>query len=91
MAWFVVETRYRKDKYGAVRPRHREYLAKLAEDGTVAVAGPFGDDSGAVILIQAEDREALQTVLDEDPYHLEDALESRTAREFTPTMGAWLP
>lgn len=91
MAWFLVETRYHQDKYGAVRPRHREYLAKLAEDGTVAVAGPFADDSGGVTLIQAEDSEALQTVLDADPYHLEGALESRTVREYKPVLGSWLP
>jgi uncharacterized protein YciI len=90
MAWFLVETRYRQDKVGDVRPRHREYLAKLAEDGSVAVAGPLGDDSGGVMLIQAEDAAALQAVLDTDPYHLEGALESRTVREYKPVLGAWV-
>lgn len=90
MAWFLVETRYRQDRYGAVRPRHREYLAELAKAGTVAVAGPLGDGSGGVILIQAEDADALQPVLDADPYHLEDALEERTVREFNPVLGAWV-
>jgi uncharacterized protein YciI len=91
MAWFLVETRYEPEKYGAVRPRHREYLRKLADDGTVAVAGPLGDGTGGVILMQADDLEALSKIIDADPYHLEGALAERTVREYTPVLGAWVP
>lgn len=90
MTWFLVETRYRPEKYGEVRPRHREYLRKLADGGTVAVAGPLGDDSGGVSLLQAENLEALQKILDADPYHLEGALADRTVREFKPVLGSWV-
>ncbi|GAA3802871.1 MULTISPECIES: YciI family protein [Amycolatopsis] len=90
MAWFLVQTVYDQGKYAEVRPRHREYLAKLAAEGTVAVAGPFADDSGGVFLIQAEDADSLQAVLDADPYVVEGALESFTVREFKPTLGAWV-
>jgi uncharacterized protein YciI len=91
MTWFLVETRYVPEKYGEVRPRHREYLRGLVEDGTVAVAGPLGDDSGGVVLIQADDEAALEKLLDADPYHLEGALAQRTVREYRPLMGSWLP
>ncbi|GAB2978462.1 YciI family protein [Amycolatopsis acidiphila] len=90
MTWFLVETRYVPEKYGEVRPRHREYLRELAENGTVAVAGPLGDDSGGVILMQAEDESALEKILDADPYHLEGALAQRTVREYKPVMGTWV-
>jgi uncharacterized protein YciI len=90
MTWFLVETRSVPEKYGDVRPRHREYLRALADDGTVAVAGPFGDDTGGVMLIQAEDTAALEKILDADPYHLEGALAQRTVREYKPVLGAWL-
>ncbi|MDQ0378454.1 YciI family protein [Amycolatopsis thermophila] len=90
MAWFLVQTVYNQEKYAAVRPRHREYLAKLAADGTLAVAGPFADDSGGAFLIQAADADALQEILDADPYVVEGALESFTVREFNPTLGAWV-
>ncbi|WP_236790532.1 YciI family protein [Amycolatopsis sp. GM8] len=90
MAWFLVETRYVPEKYQDVRPRHRDWLQRLAADGTVAVAGPLADDSGAVILMQAEDADALEKILDSDPYHLEGALAERNAREYRPLLGAWV-
>ncbi|KAA9161048.1 hypothetical protein FPZ12_014885 [Amycolatopsis acidicola] len=91
MAWFLVQTRYVPEKFAAVRPRHREYLAKLAEEGACAVAGPFGDGSGGVMIFQAEDEQALGKILDADPYHLEGALAERTVREFSPVLGSWVP
>ncbi|ASR38656.1 hypothetical protein BAY61_30755 [Prauserella marina] len=91
MAWFVVETRYVQEKFGEVRPRHREYLTALAEQGVVAVAGPLDNDIGGLTLYQAQDREELQRLLDADPYHLEGALAERTVREFKPVVGAWVP
>jgi uncharacterized protein YciI len=91
MAWFLVETRYVQEKYGDVRPRHREYLTALADEGVVAVAGPLADDTGGVILFEAEDEAALREILDRDPYHLEGALAERTVRGFQPKIGAWIP
>jgi uncharacterized protein YciI len=91
MAWYLVQTRYVPEKFAEVRPRHREYLRGLAERGTVAVAGPLADGSGGVVLYQAADRDALQEVLDADPYHREGALAERTVREFTPVIGSWVP
>lgn len=91
MAWFLVETRYVQEKYGDVRPRHREYLTALADEGVVAVAGPLADDTGGVILFEAQDEAALREILDRDPYHLEGALAERTVRGFQPKIGAWIP
>lgn len=91
MAWFLVEIRYVQEKYAEVRPRHRDFLAALAEAGTVAVAGPLGDGSGGVTLYQAPDRDALQEIIDADPYHLEGAVAERSVREFSPVIGAWVP
>ncbi|RZQ65234.1 YciI family protein [Amycolatopsis suaedae] len=91
MAWFLVEIRYDQDRYGAVRPRHREFLTGLAEQGVVAVAGPLGDGSGGITLYQAEDREALQAIIDRDPYFVEGAVADHTVREFQPLIGAWVP
>ncbi|MFD2417825.1 YciI family protein [Amycolatopsis pigmentata] len=91
MPWFVVETKYVPEKYKAVRPAHREYLQALADEGTVAVAGPVGEDIGGLIVCQAENAEELQKILDVDPYHLEGALAERTVREFKPVIGSWVP
>ncbi|OLT38773.1 hypothetical protein BJF85_08340 [Saccharomonospora sp. CUA-673] len=91
MTWYVVQTRYDGDKYKDVRPRHRDYLVGLADQGVVALGGPFEDSTGGMMIIQADDREALDQLLDADPYHLEGALAERTVREWKPVLGAWLP
>lgn len=91
MAWYLVEIRYVQDKMPEVRPRHREFLAELAANGTVAIAGPLADDTGGVVLIEAADLDALHQIIDNDPYHLEGAIAERSVREFKPVLGAWVP
>ncbi|MGC7093475.1 YciI family protein [Amycolatopsis lurida] len=91
MAWFLVEIRYVQEKYGEVRPAHRAFLADLAEKGVVALGGPLTDGTGGITLYQAEDEEALQKIIDQDPYFLEGAVAERTVRGFDPKIGAWLP
>ncbi|HEV7976741.1 YciI family protein [Amycolatopsis sp.] len=90
MAWFLVEIRYVQEKYGAVRPAHREFLQKHADAGTVLVAGPLTDETGGVTLYQAEDEAALYEIINQDPYHLEGAVAERTVRGFKPTIGSWV-
>ncbi|WP_414936788.1 YciI family protein [Amycolatopsis sp. cmx-11-51] len=91
MAWFLVEIRYVREKLEDVRPRHREFLSGLADQGVVALGGPLGDDSGGISLYQAADETALNEIIDQDPYHLEGVVAERTVREFKPVIGAWLP
>lgn len=91
MAWYVVEIRYVLDRFAAVRPRHREYLASLAEQGKVVVAGPLQDDTGGLVLYEAADSAELQRLIDADPYHLEGVIAERTVREFRPVLGSWVP
>jgi uncharacterized protein YciI len=91
MAWYLVEIRYVQEKYGEVRPRHREFLGRLAAEGVVALAGPLADETGGITLYQAENEAALQAIIDQDPYHLEGAVAERTVREYKPAIGAWLP
>ncbi|UJW33935.1 YciI family protein [Saccharothrix sp. AJ9571] len=91
MAWFLVEIRYVQEKYAEVRPAHRAFLADLAEKGVVALGGPLTDGTGGITLYQAEDEEALQKIIDQDPYFLEGAVAERSVRGFEPKIGAWLP
>ena len=51
-----------------IRPSHREYLASLFDQQVLVSAGPFGDDSGALLIYEADSEQALQAVLDKDPY-----------------------
>ena len=80
MALFVV---YCKDKPGALetrmatRPTHLDYLNGA---GLVKAAGPLLDDAGSpvgsMLIIEAEDRAAAQTFVDNDPYTLAGLFES---------------
>lgn len=91
MAWFLVDTHYRQDKFGEVRPRHRDYLRKLAEEGTLLVGGPLADETGGLLLFQAEDEAAVRKIMAADPYQTEGALENWTVREYKPVLGSWVP
>ena len=90
MAWFLVQIRYVPEKFEAVRPRHREYLGKLAAAGVCTVAGPFADGTGGTMIFEAPGEDELTKILDTDPYHLEGVVAERTVREFTPVMGSWV-
>ncbi|MGH3520167.1 MAG: YciI family protein [Haloechinothrix sp.] len=91
MAWYLVEIRYVQEKLAEVRPRHREFLRELAGQGQVAVAGPLGDGTGGVVLIQAADLDALHNIIDTDPYYTDGVVAQRSVREFMPVLGAWVP
>jgi uncharacterized protein YciI len=53
----------------ALRPGHRERLAELAADGTLLAAGPWSDDSGALLVFLADTREELDQIMAADPYY----------------------
>ncbi|MFI5607501.1 YciI family protein [Amycolatopsis sp. NPDC051903] len=91
MAWYLVEIRYVQDKVADVRPRHREWLSKHSAEGRVAVAGPLADNSGGLVLWQADDEAALKELIDDDPYQREGVVAERTVREYKPVLGAWVP
>lgn len=62
--------RYTPDKEltAAHRPAHRAYLSKLIESNQLVVAGPFLDDSGALIVYEAESPEAAESLIKADPF-----------------------
>ncbi len=51
----------------AARPAHRELLTRLHTDGRLAAAGPWADDSGALLIFDLP-RAELEDVLAADPY-----------------------
>jgi uncharacterized protein YciI len=52
----------------AARPAHRARLTELHRAGTVAMAGPYADESGALIVADVPDRAAVSDLLAADPY-----------------------
>ena|SRR5436305_11977229 len=51
------------------RPVHRQYLTALLARGQLAIAGPFTDDSGSLIVYEAASREEAEKLLQGDPFH----------------------
>jgi uncharacterized protein len=80
----VVELSY-TDSPGrlALRPRHREILGELYEDGEVALAGPFDDGAGAIVVFST-DRARAEEVLASDPYYSAEGVRIVSIRELSP-------
>jgi uncharacterized protein len=86
MTLFALEYRFPEDSQRrlAVRPRHRAYLEELSRRRQVLAAGPFSDDTGALIIYAVDDEEELERLLADDPYVAEDVFGTRSVREWRP-------
>ena len=51
------------------RPAHRERLAGLAAEGRLLAAGPWTDESGALLVFLVDSRADLDAILADDPYY----------------------
>jgi len=63
-----------------VRPAHREYLGKLKEAGKLAASGPFTDDSGALIIYEADSEEEALELIEHDPFRKAGVFKSFTIK-----------
>ncbi len=89
MALYALEYRYTDPGIRArVRPQHLAYLRSLLEDGTLVMAGPWADGSGALVLFHAEDDDQASSIVDADPYTVEGATTDRRLREWTVVLPA---
>lgn len=70
----------------AARPAHRAFLGRLHEEGRLVAAGPLADDTGAVLIFDAE-RAELDHILDTDPYYRIPGVEIAAVREWAPVVG----
>ncbi len=68
------------------RPAHRQILERLHGDGTLIAAGPWLDDSGALLVFDT-DRDAVNRVIAEDPYYRTRGVTIASIREWTPIVG----
>lgn len=69
-----------RDAIAEVRPAHREYLGKLQEQGQLAASGPFTDDSGALIIYEAESEAEAVEMLEADPFRRAGVFQSYTMK-----------
>jgi uncharacterized protein YciI len=85
MAQFVVQLRFdvsETDRRLEVRPAHREYLAALKAEGKLVAAGPFTDQTGALLVYDVADEAELRDILAKDPYTPADVYEIATLAEW---------
>jgi uncharacterized protein len=69
----------------AARPAHRAVLARLHHEGSVVAAGPWTDDTGAMLIFDVP-REELGRILDADPYYHVAGVEIARILEWTPIV-----
>jgi uncharacterized protein YciI len=87
---YVVELAFDKDndRRMEVRPSHREYLQTLHAEGRLVTAGPFADDTGALLVYRVGGRDELDDLLDADPYTPADVVTRVGIREWAPIIPA---
>lgn len=69
----------------AARPAHRERLRALHEQGALLLAGPWEDDSGA-LLVFTVDRARVDRIMAEDPYYTTAGVDVVSLRAWCPIL-----
>lgn len=64
---------------------HRDYLAKHYAAGDFIASGPQTPRTGGVIMIKAENRAAVDSIIAQDPFNINSIADYHIV-EFTPTM-----
>lgn len=64
---------------------HRDYLAKHYAAGYFIASGPQTPRIGGVIMIKADNREAVDSIIVQDPFNINGIADYQIV-EFTPTM-----
>lgn len=71
----------------SARPAHRALLEKLHAEGSLHGAGPWSDDSGA-LLVFTGDRHEVDRIMASDPYYSTPGVTVVALREWLPIAGA---
>ncbi len=82
----IIEYAQDREKIAALRPTHRQYLKSLLAQGQLAASGPFTDDSGALIIYEADSREQAEAILQGDPFHQNGVFVSYVLRPWNPVI-----
>lgn len=64
------------------RPAHREYLATLVEAGKLWMSGPWVDDTGAMLIYEADNMAEAERLLGADPYQEAGVLTNARIKEW---------
>ena len=70
----------------ATRPRHREYLRALLDQGKLVGSGPWADDTGALIIYEAADEAEVRELIANDPYSTGDIIANLELKQWNRTL-----
>ena len=85
---FAVEVEFSGDPARLeLRPEHRSRLAALHDAGKVRLAGPWADESGALLVLDVPDEAAVHEILDDDPYYRASGVTIRRIVEWNVIVG----
>ena len=65
------------------RPAHLEKIDALSEQGRVILAGPFTDQAGSLIVIEADSLEEAKQIAGDDPYTVNGVFDRVEVHPFT--------
>jgi uncharacterized protein YciI len=51
------------------RPQHREYLRGLVAENKLVISGPFADDTGGLLVYNADSEAEVDALIQADPFH----------------------
>ncbi|UJW29934.1 YciI family protein [Saccharothrix sp. AJ9571] len=84
---FVLELEFDDDERRlAARPAHRDRLRQLHAEGLLKLAGPWADDSGALLVFDT-DEAGVRRIMEEDPYYSVAGVKVASLREWQPIAG----
>lgn len=78
----IIEYVRDKERVKATWPAHRVYLRSFLEKGILLAAGPFGDESGALWVLDVETVEQADEIVRNDPFVAADAVKDWKIRPF---------
>jgi uncharacterized protein len=84
--WIVELTFTSEPERLTARAAHRNRLAALHTQGTVRMAGPFADDSGAMIILDVPDRQAVDGLITADSYFTTPGVTVNQIRNWQPFL-----
>jgi uncharacterized protein YciI len=85
MALFALQLTFTdNERRMQVRPAHREYLTTLRAAGKLLSAGPFADQSGALLIYEVADETEMREIIANDPYTAADVYEIASLQEWQP-------
>jgi len=91
MALHAVNYRYADEpaRLDEHRPKHKDYLASLFDQGRIVISGPLTTGGpGALLILDADDADQVAEWLDGDPFWELGLIADRQIRGWAPFFGA---